>query len=141
MTLEKDHAERIEQVDSQAVGPASTNPSGPASGWTSSRKSLAVIAAVALGYWALKGFPSPDTLAHYWFDAENECAQFADKHKAKLFFGKSNVKAMGSWLKNGKVVVEVAGYNEGEDTYTSRICTIGDGSIQIVSILESGAWR
>lgn len=95
----------------------------------------------SLVYFAYVGFPSIDTLLHYWLDAEKKCVDFANKNKNQLFFGKSNIKAMSSWLKNGHAVVEVGGFNEGEDIYTPRICVIAKGQIQIVSVFENAAWR
>jgi zinc-ribbon domain len=100
-----------------------------------------VIVVLIFGAWAYFGFPSPDTLAN-WPDAKQSCVEFAEKHKADLFFGgDKKIRAVDSWLKNGRVVVEIGAFNEGSESYTPRLCVIGGGSIQIVSILEMGAWR
>ncbi len=96
---------------------------------------------IAGGVWAYFGFPSPETLMN-WPSAKQECVDFAEKHKAELFFASAgkNIRAVNSWMKNGKIVVEVGAFQD-ETTYFPRICVIGGSSIQIVSILESGAWR
>lgn len=101
---------------------------------------LAVIVAVA-GWWAWVGFPSPDTLMHRT-TASQECVDFAEKHRAELFFNtRGEVRATRSWLKNGHVVVELGAFESGATSYLPRICIIGGGRIEIVSILEMGAWR
>jgi hypothetical protein len=104
---------------------------------------LLVLGLLAFGWWAYLGFPSPDTLTH-WSSAERECVEFAEKNKEKLFFGNSAqvIKAVSSWMKNGKMVVEIGAFQNASDTtYSPRICVIGGSSIQIVSIIESGVWR
>jgi hypothetical protein len=117
----------------------------PASGYIAAFPKLSpllILALIVLGVWAYFGFASPDTLAH-WATAGEDCVKFAEKNKEKLFFGSGkNIKAMSSWIKNGKVVVEIGAFQNNDDTtYSPRICVIGGGTIQIVSILESGAWR
>ena len=68
--------------------------------------------------------------------------KFAEKHKGELLFASGGqIKVVSSWLKHGKVVVELGLFQQGENTYLPRICVVGNGTIQIVSILESGAWR
>ena len=102
---------------------------------------LLVLALIAFGGWAYFGFPSPDTLLQ-WPSAAEECVKFAEKHKEQLFFGSKNIRAESSWLKHGKIVVEIGAFeNDSDTTYTPRICVIGGGTIQIVSILENNAWR
>jgi hypothetical protein len=82
--------------------------------------------------------PSDPTLR--W--PSEDCVQFAEKHKEDLFFGRGQtIRAVNSWIKNGKVVVEVGAFKDDDSSYIPRICVIGGGTIQIVSILESGAWR
>ena len=90
--------------------------------------------------WAYFGFPSPVTLLN-WTSAEEECVKFAEKHKGQLFFIQSTDWLVGSWLKHGKIVVEVGAFRDDEDTYMPRICVVSGERIEIVSILESGAWR
>jgi hypothetical protein len=101
-----------------------------------------IVVAVLGGAWAYSGFPSPDALLEL-FSAKQDCVAFAQKHKSKLFFGSGDkpIKALSSWLKNGRVVVEIAEFNSDDDTYVPRLCVIGGGTIQIVSVLENAAWR
>jgi hypothetical protein len=106
---------------------------------------LWLIVAAIFAAWAYFGFPSPDTLSHL-STAQDECVKFAEKNKEKLFFTllgepRSEIKAMSSWMKNGRVVVELGAFKFGDQSYTPRICVVGGGSIQIVSILENNAWR
>ncbi|MDB5596223.1 MAG: hypothetical protein JWM36_3184 [Hyphomicrobiales bacterium] len=116
-------------------------PAASGSAPSKSSKGWLIALAIPLAYWGYSGFPSPGTLIHYWTDASSECVKFAEANRDKLFAGKSKIKAMESWLKNGKAVVELGGYNEGEDKYTPRLCVVGGGSIQIVSVFENGTWR
>jgi hypothetical protein len=104
-------------------------------------RGLAVLAAI-FGLWAYFGFPSPDTLIE-WPSAKQDCVDFAEKHKSDLFFDSAGkpIKAVDSWLKNGKVVVEVGAFTDSDATFMPRLCVVGGGTIQIVSILENAAWR
>src|SRR5262245_42677944 len=93
------------------------------------------------GLWAWSGFMSPITLLS-GLDASGECVRFAEQHKDELaFFGKNKVKAMETWTKNGKFVVELGFFEEGKSTYFPRICVVGNGYVQIVSVFENNAWR
>jgi hypothetical protein len=69
---------------------------------------VVLVALVALWLWGQFGFPSPTTLAQ-WSSAEQECVRFAKKHN----LGSDKiVKAMSSWIKKGKVVVELGVFEE-----------------------------
>jgi hypothetical protein len=98
--------------------------------------------AILLGAWAYFGFPSPDTLLA-WSNASDECVKFAKENRDKIFFGQDSdeIKAVSSWLKNGKVVVQVGAFEPNATSYTPRLCVLGGGQIEIVSILENSAWR
>jgi hypothetical protein len=74
-----------------------------------------------------------------WPSAGEECVNFAKKHN--MFSSGGTVKAMSSWIKRGKVVVELAAFRGNEANFVSRICTVGGGYITIVSILEENTWR
>src|SRR5436305_9997818 len=92
---------------------------------------------IVLAVWAYFGFPSPETLAD-WPTAANQCVKFADDNKQKLFFGsEEQVRAIGSWLKKGRIVVEVGAFEPGEKSFIPRLCVVGRGRIEIVSILEN----
>jgi hypothetical protein len=101
-----------------------------------------VFVAALFGLWAYFGFPSPVTLAE-WPSAKQDCVDFAEKHKSELFFDSASkpIKAVDSWLKNGKVVVEIGAFDDTDATYMPRLCVVGGDRIQIVSILENAAWR
>lgn len=102
---------------------------------------MLVVILIAFGVWAYFGFPSPNTLMN-WPSAEQDCVKFAEEHKGELFFiSGSKIRAVSSWMKNGKIVVEIGAFRGDEATYFPRICVVGGGTIQIVSVLESGAWR
>jgi hypothetical protein len=104
---------------------------------------LLILGLIAFGGWAYFGFPSPVTLMN-WSSAEQECVKFAkeNQNKGKLFDYDKIIKATGSWIKNGKNVVEIGAFQHANDTtYTPRICVIGGGRIEIVSILENNVWR
>ena len=47
---------------------------------------------------------------------------------------------MDDWIKNGKVVVEGGAISD-DGSFTPRLCVIGGGTIQIVSILENASYR
>jgi hypothetical protein len=49
---------------------------------------------------------------------------------------------MDTWTKSGKRVVEL-GFFEKKDSkrYTPRICVVGDGRVQIVSMFENWMYR
>ena len=98
-----------------------------------------ILVLIVLGIWAYFGFPSPDTLLN-WTSAKDQCVQFAEKHK-DVFGADKTIQAMSTWMKNGKIVVEIGAFKKDEDTYMPRICVIGGGRIEIVSILENSAWR
>ena len=102
-------------------------------------KRLVIPAALVAG-WAYLGFPSPETLSHY-SSAKNECVEFAEKNRDKLFQNGRTIKAVDSWFKNGKIVVELGAFDSGSTSYMPRICLVGGGSIQIVSMFEAGSWR
>src|SRR3954469_24240532 len=101
----------------------------------SGKVALVAVGAIGLfGYWV---FNQPAVSAEH---AKTECTRFANENlKTNLY---NNVRAMDTWSKNGKRVVEL-GYFETKDakSYMPRICVVGDGKIQIVSILENGMWR
>ena len=104
---------------------------------------LLILSLIAFGGWAYFGFPSPSTLLN-WSSAEQECVKFAEENrdKGKLFDIGNIIKATGSWIKNGKIVVEIGAYKKASDTsFSPRICVVGGGYIEIVSILESAVWR
>lgn len=103
-------------------------------------KASVALLLIGLGVWAYFGFPSPDTLLH-WSSANDECVKFAEDNKAKLFFSPGDIRAVSSWLKNGRIVVELGAFQRDGTTYMPRLCVVGGGAIQIVSILEAGAWR
>jgi hypothetical protein len=95
-----------------------------------------ILIVIAFLVWAYFGFPSPNTLMN-WPSAGQDCLKFAEEHKPQLFSGSDGkTRSANSWLKNGKIVVEVGAFRE-DETY----CVIGDGTIQIVSIPKSNAWR
>jgi hypothetical protein len=96
-------------------------------------------AAVLWGYF---GFPSPTTLAN-WFSAKSECIKFAEDNKQNLFFlQEGSIKAVSQWLKHGSIVVELGLFkNDDQNSYLPRLCVRGAESIEIVSVLESSAWR
>ena len=104
-------------------------------------KPITVLILVALGAWAYFGFPSPETLMH-WSSAKKDCVDFAEKHRDTLFYGSAQkkIRAMDDWIKNGKVVVEVGAISD-DGSFTPRLCVIGGGTIQIVSILENASYR
>lgn len=104
---------------------------------------LLILSLIALGGWAYFGFPSPSTLMN-WSSAEQECVKFAEENrdKGKLFDIGNIIRATGSWIKNGKIVIEIGAFKKASDTsFSPRICVVGGGYIEIVSILESAAWR
>jgi hypothetical protein len=104
---------------------------------------LLILGLIAFGGWAYFGFPSPVTLIN-WSSAEQECVKFAteNQNKGKLFDYNQIIKATGSWIKNGKIVVEIGAFQNANDTsYTPRICVIGGGRIEIVSLMENNVWR
>jgi hypothetical protein len=103
---------------------------------------ILVLLVIAFGVWAYFGFPSPDTLASL-SSAKQDCVDFAEKHKDQLFFGGSDqtIQAVDSWMKNGKIVVEIGAFKNNSDAFLPRICVVGNGRIEIVSVLESAAWR
>jgi hypothetical protein len=100
---------------------------------------LLIFLLLGFGVWAYLGFPSPDTLL-YWPSAKEECVKFAGKHRELFDPGKS-IRAVSSWMKHGKVVVEIGAFNDSDESYRPRICVVGGGTIEIVSLLETGAWR
>ena len=51
------------------------------------------------------------------------------------------IRAVDSWVKNGKVVVELGAFANDDTSFMPRLCVVGGGTIQIVSVLENGAWR
>ena len=103
--------------------------------------SALILLLLIFAVWAYFGFPSPVTLLN-WTSAEEECIKFAEKHKGQLFFSSNQqIRAVSSGLKHGKIVVEVGAFRDDEDTYMPRICVVSGDRIEIVSILESGAWR
>jgi hypothetical protein len=101
-----------------------------------------VVIAIIFGAWAYFGFPSPDTLLNL-ATAKDQCVKFAAENKGKLFFGKDSaeIKAVSMWMKNGRVIVEIGAFEQSETTYMPRLCVVGGGQIQIVSMLENAAWR
>jgi hypothetical protein len=101
---------------------------------------LLILLLIGLGAWAYFGFPSPDTLLN-WPVANDECVKFAKDNQAKLFFTSGDIRAVDSWIKNGKIVVELGAFQGNGTTYMPRLCVVGGGTIQIVSLLEAGAWR
>jgi hypothetical protein len=103
---------------------------------------LGIFGIIIIAAWAYFGFPSPDTLLHL-SDAKAECVKFAEDNKAKMFFGEdgNTIKAVDMWMKNGKVVVEVGSFSGTSTSYMPRLCVVGGGNIQIVSVLENAAWR
>ena len=103
---------------------------------------FAIFLIVIVAVWGYFGFPSPDTLLSL-ADAQQQCTDFAKRNQEKLFFDEKGdeIRAFGQWIKNGKVVVEVGAIKPGDTMYTPRLCVIGGGQIEIVSILENSAWR
>jgi hypothetical protein len=95
-----------------------------------------ILILVAFLVWAYFGFPSPNTLMN-WASAGQDCLKFAEEHRPELFSGSDGkIRSVNSWLKNGKIVVGVGAFRE-DETY----CVIGNGTIEIVSIPKSNAWR
>lgn len=102
---------------------------------------LLILLALVIGAWAYLDFPSLNTLLE-WPVAKDECVKFAEKNKGGLFFeSDGEIRAFDSWWKHGKIVVEVGALKANEDTFVPRLCVVGNGTIQIVSILENGTWR
>jgi hypothetical protein len=97
--------------------------------------SLAVVGGLGLfGYWALN---LPTITAA---QAKTECVRFANENLSQRLY--EDVRAMETWSKKGYRVVEL-GYFETKNSkrYTPRICVVGDGRIQIVSMFENWMWR
>jgi hypothetical protein len=101
---------------------------------------LLIPAAIGFGAWAYAGFPSPSLIANS-SAAKQECVDFVEKNQSKLFLDKGKVRAVSSWIKHGKIVVEIGVFNDDETSYLPRICVRGYDTIEIVSILENGSWR
>lgn len=102
---------------------------------------LLVLLIFIIGIWAYLGFPSPDTLLEWPF-AKDECVKFVESHRGDItFLSSGEIRAVDSWWKHGRIIVEVGNFQGSDDTYIPRLCVVGDGTIQIVSILENNAWR
>jgi hypothetical protein len=90
--------------------------------------------------WAYFGFPSPDTLFRL-SGAKDECVKFAEENRSRLFVNPGTIRALDQWMKNGKIVVELGAFEPNSNSYTPRLCVLGGGRVQIVSIFENNAWR
>jgi uncharacterized protein YecT (DUF1311 family) len=114
----------------------------PGERWTAPLKlsPLLILLLMAFVVWVYLGLPSPDTLLNWPF-AQEQCVKFAQEHKELFTDPSRKIRAVNSWIKNGMIVVEIGSFKTGEDTYLPRICVVGGGAIQIVSILENNAWR
>ena len=106
------------------------------------KRLFAFAALIAAGLWVYCGFPSIGTLAA-WPTAEADCIKFANENRAQLFSTEAgaDLKSMGMWMKNGKIVVQVAAVKPGAASYHYRLCVRSDGQVEIVSVLEQSAWR
>jgi hypothetical protein len=101
---------------------------------------LLIIAVIGFGVWAYLGFPSRDTVMHL-SSARAECVDFAEKHRSEMFRADDEIKPVDAWMKNGRIVVEIGLFKEGDTLFTPRLCVVRRGIIQIVSVLENSAWH
>ena len=92
---------------------------------------LIVVVIGLFGAWAVFDFPSLETLSH-WSSAKAECLKFAEKQKGATIFGSDRLGVVDSWMKRGKIVVEIGAFMNDGVTYSPRICVIGGGKIELV---------
>jgi hypothetical protein len=89
--------------------------------------------------------PMPAFIGGY-ANAGEECLKLARGNKDIMngmkTLGFSHVRVNGStWTRRGKTVVELAFYEEENSTFFPRICTVGDGTVEIVSLFEGNYWK
>jgi hypothetical protein len=81
----------------------------------------------------------------YWNDAESDCIRFAtenhvnpawtpDPNDNKLF-------VVNKYVRHGKVIVELGQRQADHKSFNSRLCVLGDGHIEIPSLLEQWQYR
>lgn len=114
-------------------------------------KMAAACGAVITIIWMYFGFPTPAVI-FAMINAKNYCVKFAERHRDQLFIGdptstyldkilnEKPIIATDQWMKHGKVVVELIELS-GDGSSFTRLCVVGGDSMEIVSILENGAWR
>lgn len=85
--------------------------------------------------WAYFGFPSPDTFVAL-SGAKAACQRFVNENRQKVFADAdgAEIRPISMWMKNGKIVVEVGAVKAGDPSYNYRLCVIGGGQIEVVSI-------
>ena len=90
-----------------------------------------------------------DTIAH-WRAAGDECIKFANENEAHVAWNPApdaKIFAASQWLKGRYVVVQLAqqeknknkNKNKNKKGFSSRLCIVGGGYIQMPSIIE--AWE
>jgi hypothetical protein len=103
--------------------------------------------AIAATLIAMLGGCNPfDELRYITTYEVQECMNFATKHK-DIFNDNSALEPGPTWGKHGSAVIEIRGFTEeeaskpsGTRTFRSRLCVVGNQSIQIVSIFEEPFW-
>ena len=133
-----DHAEEINRSNAKSKLSFGTK-SSP----TPKRKrnlQWSAVGAVVFGAWAYTGFMGPITLLNGMF-AKEECVRLANENKSRFFNEGQTIKAVDSWIKNGKWVVALGVFTEGKSAFTSRTCVVDGSHVRIVSLIEQGFWQ
>ncbi|MPM12856.1 hypothetical protein SDC9_59210 [bioreactor metagenome] len=81
--------------------------------------------------------PSSEELAQY----KAQCVKFHERERSSP---RSTVQALDHWTKNGKVVIELAEFeNSYSSAYTSYLCVIdpGAGSLSLPGVFNQEKWR
>jgi hypothetical protein len=75
--------------------------------------------------------------------AVNECVRFVDelKTKRKLFTHANRTEVGRTWMKNGSVVVQIREYEEANGIFRTRLCVVGNDTVQIVPGFEHWRWE
>lgn len=96
----------------------------------------------ATNYWSYLGYPALSAVAD-WSGAKSECVNLAQENKTDLLpDGVGNIKAESQWIRKGKNVVELSLRKyESDKSFSSRLCVVGDGSVEIVPALSQETWK
>ena len=99
-----------------------------------------MVLVILAGYWISKGTPNP-SLFFASSSAKEQCLTLAKENKgSSLIFNNDVIKAEDTWLKDGKRVVRLL-QTDNNGSMNQIMCVVGNGMVQIPSLLEQGKWR